>query len=269
MWISRYFVYFVLFSVLGWIYETIYCTIRHGKWENRGFLYGPVCPIYGVGAVAITAIVDSPGIASRGYAWWEIFIISFLGSIVLEYVTSWALEKKFHAYWWDYSNMPLNIHGRVCLPCSIGFGVAGLIVVYGVAPLTHRALDPVPPIIMELLSLIFMGIMMMDLTLTVSALSNFERTIIAMEESLNTHMDSFVNSIQDKTQSAGAMIAEERARFSRENMENAFASMGKLYKSGVQRIAGFRRLTMDEQKRFNVMFETLKKYDPRRHLKLK
>lgn len=59
-----------------------------------------------------------------------------LGSIVLEYGTSWALEKLFHAYWWDYSSMPLNINGRVCFPYSVGFGVAGLIVVYFIAPFT-------------------------------------------------------------------------------------------------------------------------------------
>ena len=81
MWISRYFVYFVIFSFFGWIYESIYCTIKSKRWENRGFLYGPLCPIYGAGGVGITAIV-------------------------LEYGTSWTLEKLFHAYWWDYSEMP-------------------------------------------------------------------------------------------------------------------------------------------------------------------
>ena len=58
MWISRYFVYFVIFSFFGWIYESIYCTIKSKRWENRGFLYGPLCPIYGAGGVGITAIAD-------------------------------------------------------------------------------------------------------------------------------------------------------------------------------------------------------------------
>ena len=71
------------------------------------------------------------------FTWWQIFLVAFLGSIVLEYGTSWALEKLFHAYWWDYSSMPLNINGRVCFPYSVGFGVAGLIVVYFIAPFTN------------------------------------------------------------------------------------------------------------------------------------
>jgi hypothetical protein len=88
--------------------------IKNKKWADRGFLYGPVCPIYGVGAVSLTAIAEAVSERSAdGYAWWQVFLVSFFGSIILEYVTSWALEKLFHAYWWDYSNMPLNIHGRV------------------------------------------------------------------------------------------------------------------------------------------------------------
>ena len=85
MWLSKYFVYFVIFSCMGWIYESIYCTLRAGKWENRGFLYGPLCPIYGAGGVGITIIYDL--IAAHGdggdFKWWQIFLVAFFGSIVL------------------------------------------------------------------------------------------------------------------------------------------------------------------------------------------
>ena len=150
MWISKYFVYFVIFSVMGWIYESAFCTIKTGKWQNRGFLYGPLCPIYGVGAASITFIVDEAeahGLSEP--AGWQIFLVAFFGSIVLEYVTSYVLEKLFHAYWWDYSDVPLNINGRVCLPASIGFGIAGLIVVYGIAPLTKQMVGWIHFLFME------------------------------------------------------------------------------------------------------------------------
>jgi uncharacterized membrane protein len=79
---------------MGWIYESIYCTIRAKKWENRGFLYGPLCPIYGAGGVAITAIADLISAHTDAtFTWWQIFLVAFFGSIVLEYGTSWALEK--------------------------------------------------------------------------------------------------------------------------------------------------------------------------------
>ena len=196
MWISRYFVYFVVFSFLGWIYESSFCTIKGGKWENRGFLYGPIVPIYGVGAATLVGVVEIINTYIGEYTWWQIFLIGYFGSIVLEYSTSWLLEKLFHAYWWDYSDIPFNINGRVCLPCSIGFGIAALIVIYWIGPLATDLIDMLPPTVMELVSLIFMAFVAADTTLTVCALTDFERNVISMENALNAHMESFVLSVQ-------------------------------------------------------------------------
>ena len=139
MWLSRYFLWFLGFGLLGWIYETSYVTIKEKKWSNRGFLFGPVLPIYGVGAALICAVVEF--VLKDGYTWWQIFLISYLGSVVLEYSTHWTLEKLFHAYWWDYRDMPLNINGRVCVPASIAFGLAGLLVVIAFFDLLALALS--------------------------------------------------------------------------------------------------------------------------------
>ena len=264
MWISKYFVYFVVFSVMGWIYESIFCTIKNGKWQNRGFLYGPVCPIYGVGATSITFIMDQ--LAAAGIpelTWWQIFLIAFLGSIVLEYATSYALEKLFHAYWWDYSNVPLNIHGRVCLPASIGFGIAGLIVVYGIAPFTNRIIGWIPPSWMEFLSLILMAVVAADTTLTVSVLTHFEQNVVALESTLNQHMEQFVSSIQEKTQEASANFAEERARFSRENLERVIQNMEKTHRLALKRVQGFRSSDKEKEKRVysrEMVLDSIKKY---------
>ena len=99
MWLSRYFVMFALYSVLGWVYESTFCTIKEGKWENRGFLYGPIVPIYGVGATGITMVYDAlQNYAGYSLNWWQVFLIGYLGSIVLEFGTSWVLEKLFHEF---------------------------------------------------------------------------------------------------------------------------------------------------------------------------
>lgn len=235
MWLSKYFVDFVIFSFMGWIYETIFCTIKSRKWANRGFLYGPICPIYGAGAIACEILVDffnRPGVDFQ-YTWWQIFIVSFLGSIVLEYVTSWALEKLFHAYWWDYSDMPLNIKGRVCLPCSIGFGLAGILVVYVILPFTGKLTGWMTPITAEFISLLFMAMVAIDTTLTVSALTQFAKSVEAVEAAWNLHMENFV-------QAAATKIAEERERFSKERLEQAYASMGIGTRSALYRVQGFR-----------------------------
>ncbi len=200
MLISRYFIYFIIYGFLGWIYETIFCTIKASKWDNRGFLFGPILPIYGVGGAILTILSDmlSGGLVVYNYTWWQVFLISFFGSIILEYVTSWALEKMFHAYWWDYSNMPLNINGRVCLPYSICFGVAGLLIVYIMVPFIKDITSWISPLGYELSALIFMSIMSMDIAFTVSALTDFENSVMAMEEALNAQMDSFVEAAIDK-----------------------------------------------------------------------
>jgi uncharacterized membrane protein len=234
---------------MGWIYESIFCTIKNGKWADRGFLYGPLCPIYGVGAVSITAIAEAVSEkCAGGYAWWQVFLVAFFGSIVLEYTTSWILEKLFHAYWWDYSRVPLNINGRVCFPASVGFGCAGLLVVYVIAPFTQRMTRAISPIGMEALSLLFMALIAADTTLTVSALTNFERNVIALDTALNQHMEQFVTNMQEKKQAAETAFAEERVRFSKERMEQTAASMGNVHRMAVSRVRGFRNTRADKQR---------------------
>ena len=221
MWLSRYFVYFIIFSCMGWIYESIYCTIRAKKWENRGFLYGPLCPIYGAGGVAITAIADFISAHTDAtFTWWQIFLVAFFGSIVLEYGTSWALEKLFHAYWWDYSSMPLNINGRVCFPYSVGFGVAGLIVVYFIAPFTKLITGWMSPIWYEFFSLLLMGFLAVDTAITVSALTDFSRTIVNLQNNFNTYMDEVVEEVTERKKAA----AEVQEAYAKARAANVHAS---------------------------------------------
>ena len=81
MWLSRYICLFFIYSFMGWIYETLYCTIKNGKWENRGFLFGPACPIYGTGAVAISVIMKVAIGNGILLSLWQIFLIAFIGRI--------------------------------------------------------------------------------------------------------------------------------------------------------------------------------------------
>ena len=192
--ISKYILEFTFFSFLGWVWESVFCTLRGGKWERRGFLFGPVCPIYGVGAVAGCALVDAlVFFGAPALSWWQVILVSFFGSIVLEYSTSWALEKLFHAYWWDYSNMPLNINGRVCLPASLAFAAAGLLVVYVLHPLAAAVLARIPPVLCELLALTFTALIAADVTVTVTALNGFDKKIMAADKYFNDHMTDAVD----------------------------------------------------------------------------
>ena len=279
MWLSRYFVYFIIFSCTGWIYESIYCTIRAKKWENRGFLYGPLCPIYGAGGVAITAIADLISAHTDAtFTWWQIFLVAFFGSIVLEYGTSWALEKLFHAYWWDYSSMPLNINGRVCFPYSVGFGVAGLIVVYFIAPFTKLITGWMSPIWYEFFSLLLMGFLAVDTAITVSALTDFSRTIVNLQNNFNTYMDEVVEEVkerkkaadeksQERSQELVEAVEERRKRKRiRASADRVIDSMGALKKSALNRAQGFRNPKV-ENRYLETFTESLKERFKRERIK--
>ena len=129
------FLYFFIYSVLGWIVETLYCRSKDGKWTNRGFLFGPYCPIYGFGALIVIYslgfFISSPI---------QVFILAMIATAILEYLTSFILEKIFNAKWWDYSNMKFNINGRICLLNTLEFGILSLIIIYGIHPLISTSL---------------------------------------------------------------------------------------------------------------------------------
>jgi len=121
--------YFIIYSFMGWCLETIYATVNKKEFVNRGFLHGPFCPIYGFGTLAIIILLKP--IESN-------YILLFLGSIlttsILEYITGYVLETAFNSTWWDYSDKPFNIHGRICLSFSIIWGLISVFVLKVVHP---------------------------------------------------------------------------------------------------------------------------------------
>lgn len=117
------FVTFLFYSFAGWLIETSLSVFTNKKFVNRGFLIGPYCPIYGVGCICLSIIL-------KRYTHDPIalFIIGTAVCSFLEYCTSFILEKIFKARWWDYSNIPFNVNGRICLSYSFLFGFGGLFI---------------------------------------------------------------------------------------------------------------------------------------------
>lgn len=115
MIICKYVVIFFFYSMLGFIYESIYSSIKKHEWQNRGFFYGPIIPIYGVGACIGTLLfydLNIPFLAEKNVI--VIFLVGYFGSIILEYSTGYALEKIFHAIWWDYYRLLFPRMYRMC-----------------------------------------------------------------------------------------------------------------------------------------------------------
>ena len=229
MIVARCFVEFIFYSFLGWVWESIYCTAKEKKWADRGFLFGPVCPIYG-SCVVITSLLfgSIPALSDPEFPIWAIFILCCIGSAVAEYGTSWFLEKRFHARWWDYSTIPLNIHGRICVPVSICFGLAGVLIVKYLIPLISGMQTMIHPAIYEVLAIILAAVFGADFALTEASLSALLKNVEKM------HAD-FVERAQEKYERVHGEVATIESKVNREKlaveerMNTAKEGLSKLY----------------------------------------
>ncbi len=215
MIIAAYFVNFIVFSFMGWVWETVYCTFKTKHWQNRGFLYGPVCPIYGTAAVTALIVFNFVPVLNTGsLASWKIFLICAAGSAVIEYTTSYVLEKIFHAVWWDYSDLPFNYRGRICLPASVLFGIGGMLIVKLVIP--FLALMPLEryPEVNEAASLILMFMIGADVALTLASLTE----LVSRMEALQAEFD--------RRAEAGVVMMTQAPRVAMDTMGSAMESVG-------------------------------------------
>ena len=163
------FLIFIIFSFVGWISEVLYVGIffEH-KFVNRGFLHGPLCPIYGFGGLSILLL--PPELYTT---WVRLFCASMLFGTVVEYISSWILEKLFHTRWWDYSRYKFNIHGRVCLLNSLLFGVLGLVIIHFVQPFVMKFLSLFSDFVLTLTADVIALALTVDLLITVRRLVDF------------------------------------------------------------------------------------------------
>ncbi len=166
---DKYIILFFIFSFLGYVSEVIYCSVPKHRFVNRGFLYGPYLPIYGSGAMIVLIVLepvhDYPVL---------VFVLGLVFTSILEYFTSWALEKLFSVKLWDYSAHRININGRVCMLNSTLFGIMSLALVYIVNPPVSRFIDRIPMIIQHYAAYAITIGMSIDATLSVVKMNSFK-----------------------------------------------------------------------------------------------
>lgn len=169
--------YFMIYSFYGWILESVFKTIRDKKFINSGFLYGPFCPIYGIGAIIMITFLEQ---------YKENIILVFLAGFLIlsiwEYIVGFGLEKIFNTKYWDYSENRFNIHGRVCLFNSICWGLLGCVFVYLINPSMIRVLDKIPEGILNNTVLIFSVYIIIDFIMTIIKLRDIEFKLTKLEE---------------------------------------------------------------------------------------
>ena len=149
--------------------ESVWCYLCTKKFVNRGFLVGPICPIYGVGCILIISLlnkyINQPV---------TLFIQSIVICSILEYFTSYILEKLFKVRWWDYSHKKYNINGRICLETMIPFGIIGTLIMYFVNPFFKNILYLLNPVILNIIFYIILILFIEDLIVSLKVMSNIK-----------------------------------------------------------------------------------------------
>jgi len=168
---------FFIYAFLGWCTEVSYAALKTGRFVNRGFLNGPVCPVYGFGVVIVLWVLEP----LRGN-----LLLLFLGSValtsLLEWLTGFVLERLFHQRWWDYSQEPFNLGGYICLRFSLAWGLACLLVMEIIHPSVLWLILHIPHTLGLVLLACFVSVMAVDLTATVRTIARINRSLGQIDE---------------------------------------------------------------------------------------
>lgn len=182
--VKLYTLYFFFYSAAGWLVESCYCSVPARKWINRGFLTGPLCPIYGTGAVVLVLFLGPimeraiyiPGIERQiSITPAIVFLCGIVLCDIVEFITSVLLEKLFHARWWDYSEKPFNIQGRICLGHSFYWGIGSMVFLYLIHPFVSGVIDKIPRDNIHLILGAALGIFLVDLLNAVRNASDIKK----------------------------------------------------------------------------------------------
>ena len=234
--LETWFLWLMIYSIIGWVYESTICSIGHKKLINRGFLNGPYCPIYGTGAVLVLLVlgrIQNP------------VLLFFAGAVVtcsLEYLTSWLMEKLFHARWWDYSKRKFNIGGRVCLLGAVVFGAFSVVLILFLHPwvksLTDRLTDTA---LSWICAILFVGVVS-DLIVTVKGLLGthavFAEYAVLLQQKRKELEDRLRTGAEESRERLRELSGEERAKV-REAVEQSEEERERI-----------RRVTEEERDRF-------------------
>lgn len=205
--------FFFIYGFLGWCMEVIYAASCHGKFVNRGFLNGPSCPIYGFGMVVVVWCLTPLK---------ENVLVLFLGSVLLttliELVTGFCLERFFHNQWWDYSNIPFNFHGYICLKFSLLWGIACTMVM----DIVHPAVEKVVAVLCSKPGYILLVLcclaMLADTIETIADILKFNKRLEKIDE-VAQRLHQISEEIGSNL-SEGTITAMEKGEEWKENLES-------------------------------------------------
>ncbi|MCI8622891.1 MAG: hypothetical protein HFG26_04435 [Provencibacterium sp.] len=203
------FLSFCVYSFLGWVCETLYCSAGRRQFVNRGFLAGPVCPVYGFGALAVLYLLGP-------FTRWPVllFLTAMVVTSALEYLTGLLLERLFHTKWWDYSGRRFNLHGRVCLRNSLLFGLIATVMALFIDPAVQRELWRLPLPAAAALAFLLAAVFLADTVRSARsafALSQKAEQLAALRAELREKSAAYRETLQQAVQQHAGGSEELRA----------------------------------------------------------
>lgn len=182
--------YFIIYSIAGWVLESLYRSFCERKLINTGFLYGPFCPIYGIGAIIMFLFLEK--FQGRVLI---LFLIAFFVLSVWEYIVGVLLEKIFKTRYWDYSNQKMNIKGRVCLFNSICWGVLGVLFIMYIHPYVEKNIELLNPFILRSVIYTITVLFLIDAIVSIIKTKNIKLALQKVDE-LNSQIKEKIEEIK-------------------------------------------------------------------------
>jgi len=252
------FLIFIMFSMVGWVSEVLYVGIFHEhKFVNRGFLFGPLCPVYGFGGIVILLLPPS-----LYQTWVPLFFASMILCTIVEYFVSWVMEKMFHTRWWDYSHYKFNINGRICLLNSVLFGFLGLGVIRFVYPQMLRLLNWMGDFVVMVSADSIALLLTIDIFFTIHKLVDFSASMEKIKVFSDSLRDHYGNEAWFRGESFSEMLACVK--------EYAESHKDKISQSLLEKIERFQNARNHAAESFMAHFPTMKSIqykDELEHLK--
>ncbi len=264
------FLWLVIYSVVGWMYESTLCSVQERKLVNRGFLNGPLCPVYGIGAITVLV-----GIGRLQGNLPLLFLTGVILTCVVEYATAWLLETLFDTKWWDYSHMRFNLHGRICLLGAVVFGLFSVVLVEWIHPFVRNLTGGMEPGTRLLLATLSFAAIAADTSVTVfhilrmnGRLKEIQTAFDRFTEYTASHAgelrDNLANGMKDTANGIREHIAsgvkdaanDLRESFAGDMMESATEFRDNLVHSVKERTSGIRESAGNLRESANELRET-------------
>lgn len=215
--------WFFLYGFIGWGVEVVYAAIKTHKLVNRGFLCGPICPIYGFGMVGLVysvSLIPMPDSGSMSAV--AIFFIGMLLTTAIELVGGWALFKIYHIRWWDYSEMKFNLGGYICPQFSLLWGLGSVLMIKVVHPLLARGSNPMPFKIMLILDIVLFVLFAVDVAVSTAAaigLNKYLREIDELRARLRVTSDKLTTVLGTSAMTADTILDEQKLQLALAKLE--------------------------------------------------